>query len=137
MTVLVDTSAWIEYLRGTGSPYTYNGWIRDAIVAGTPLAWTEPILYELTAGAGSPRRVEQLRALLLRGPLLAVEGLQDWEDATHLYRSARSKGLTVRSSIDCLIAVVALRTRSPVLALDRDFEALARVSNLGLTHPQP
>ncbi len=135
MTVLVDTSAWIEYLRGTGSPY--NDWIRDAIVAGTPLGWTEPILYELTAGAGSPRRVDELRALLRRGPFLAVEGLQDWEDSAHLYRSARSKGLTVRSSIDCLIAVVALRTGSPVLALDRDFEALARVSNLELTHPQP
>ncbi len=135
MTVLVDTSAWIEYLRGTGSPY--NGWIREAIRAETPLGWTEPILYELTAGAGSPRRVEELRALLLRGPMVAVDGLRDWEDAAQLYRSARSKGLTVRSSIDCLIAAVALRTGSPVLALDRDFEALAQVSDLTLKHPQP
>ena len=133
--VLVDTSAWVEYLRGTGSPY--NSWIRDAIRAETPLVWTEPILYELTAGAGSPRRVEELRALLLRGPMVAVDGLQDWEDAAQLYRSARSKGLTVRSSIDCLIAAVALRTGSPVLALDRDFEALARISDLVLEHPQP
>src|SRR5680860_503250 len=116
--VLVDTSAWIEYLRGTGSPY--NTWIRDAIVADQPLGWTEPILYELTAGARSPRRAADLRALLLRGPILSVEGLQDWEDAAQLYRAARSKGLTVRSSIDCLIAAVALRTSSPVLALDRD-----------------
>ena len=133
--VLVDTSAWVEYLRGTGSPY--NRWIRDAIRAETPLGWTEPILYELTAGAGSPRRVEELRALLLRGPMVAVDGLQDWEDAAQLYRTARAKGLTVRSSIDCLIAAVALRTGSPVLALDRDFEALAQVSDLVLEHPQP
>ena len=135
MTVLVDTSAWVEYLRGTGSPY--NSWIRDAIRTETPLVWTEPILYELTAGAGRPRRVEELRALLLRGPMVAVDGLQDWEAAAQLYRSARSKGLTVRSSIDCLIAAVALRTGSPVLALDRDFEALAQVSDLVLEHPQP
>jgi predicted nucleic acid-binding protein len=133
--VLVDTSAWVEYLRGTGSPC--NNWIRDAILADKPLGWTEPILYELTAGARSPRRASELRALLLRGPILAVEGLQDWEDAAQLYRSARSKGLTVRSSIDCLIATVALRTGSPVLALDRDFEALARVSDLVLERPQP
>ena len=79
-------------------------------------AWTEPILYELTAGARSPRRPADLRALLLRGPILVVEGLQDWEVAAQLHRSARSKGLTVRSSIDCLIAAVALRTTSPVLA---------------------
>ena len=135
MTVLVDTSAWVEYLRGTGSPH--NSWIRDAIRAETPLGWTEPILYELTAAAGSPRRVEELRALLLRGPMVAVNGLQDWEAAAQLYRTARSKGLTVRSSIDCLIAAVALRTGSPVLALGRDFEALAQVSDLVLEHPQP
>lgn len=135
MTVLVDTSAWIEYLRGTRSPqHTY---IRDAIVADSPIAWTEPILYELIAGAGSPRRAAELRALLLRGPILAVEGLQDWEAAAQLYSLARSKGLTVRSSIDCLIAAVALRTGSPVLARDRDFEALAQVSDLMIEHPQP
>ena len=84
--VLVDTSAWIECLRGTDSPYTT--YVRDAILANIPLAWTEPILYELTAGARSPRRADDLRALLLRGPILAVEGLQDWEVATQLYRSA-------------------------------------------------
>lgn len=135
MTVLVDTSAWVEYLRGTGSPY--NRWIRDAIRAEAPLVWTEPILYELTAGADSPRRVEELRALLLRGPMVAVDGLRDWEVAAQLYRAARSKGLTVRSSIDCLIAAVALRSGSRVLALDRDFEALSQVSDLVLQHPQP
>jgi predicted nucleic acid-binding protein len=68
--------------------------------------------------------------------MVAVNGLQDWEDAGQLYRSARSKGLTVRSSIGCLIAAVALRTGSPVLALDRDFDALAQVSDLVLEHPQ-
>jgi predicted nucleic acid-binding protein len=134
VTVLVDTSAWIEYLRGTDSPYTT--YVREAIRADTPLAWTEPILYELTAGARSPRRGDDLRALLLRGPILAVDGLQDWEVAAQLYRSARARGLTVRSSIDCLIAAVALRTANPVLARDRDFEALAQVSDLAIEHPQ-
>ena len=134
MTVLVDTSAWVEFLRGTGS--AHNRWLRDAIQAETPLGWTEPILYELTAGARTPQRGEELRALLLRGPLLAVEGLQDWEDAAFLYRSARAKGLTVRSSMDCLIATVALRTGSRLLALDRDFDALAEVSDLDLAQPR-
>lgn len=134
MTILVDTSAWIEYLRGTGSPQ--NLWLRKAIRAQTPLAWTDPILYELMAGAGSAQRAEQLRALLLRGPMLAVAGLQDWEDAAQLYRAARSRGLTVRSSIDCLIAVVALRTESSLLTVDRDFHALAEVSDLAIEQPR-
>ena len=134
MTVLVDTSAWIEYLRGTDSPYTT--YVREAILYDRPLGWTEPILYELTAGARNPRRAADLRALLLRGPMLAVDGLQDWEVAAQLYRSARSRGLTVRSSIDCLIAAVALRTGCPVLARDRGFEALAHVSDLVVEPPQ-
>lgn len=135
MTVLVDPSAWVvEYLRGTGSPY--NSWIREAIRAETPLAWTEPILYELTAGVASPRRVEELRAMLLPGSMIAAQGLRDWEDAAQLYRSTRAKGLMVRSSIDCLIAAVALRRSNPVLALDRDFAALSHVSDLVLEHPK-
>ena len=118
-----------------GSPH--NSWIRDAIRAEAPLAWTEPILYELIAGARSPRRAEELRALLLRGPMLAADGLRDREGAARLCRSARSKGLTIRSSIDCLIAAVALRMGSAVLALDRDFDALAQVSDLVLELPKP
>jgi predicted nucleic acid-binding protein len=69
--------------------------------------------------------------------MVAVAGLRDWEDAAKLYRSARSKGLTVRSTVDCLIAAVCVRTGSPVLALDRDFDALAQVSDLVLEHPEP
>lgn len=135
MTVLVGTSAWIEYLRGTGSPR--SGSIREAIRADVPLAWTEPTLYELTASAGSPRRAGELRARLLRGPLLALDGLQDGEDAARLYRSARSKGLAIRSGIDRLIAAVALRTEGPVRSLDRDLDALPQVSGLVLEWPEP
>jgi predicted nucleic acid-binding protein len=130
VTVLADTSAWVEYLRGTGS--RYHLWLREAIGAGRRLAWTEPVLYELTAGAGDANRAATLRALLLRGPLLAVTGLQDWERAAQLHRAARARGLTVRSSTDCLIAAVALRTGTPLLTADRDFDALAEVSDLVL-----
>ena len=133
MTVLVDTSAWVEYLRGTGSQY--HLWIRHALETGDPLGWTDPILYELTAGARSAEHASQLRGLLLRGPLLGVAGLQDWEDAARLYRSARARGMTVRSTVDCVIAAVALRTATPVLALDRDFSVLADISDLELLEP--
>jgi predicted nucleic acid-binding protein len=134
VTVLVDTSAWVEYLRGTGSPH--HRWLRASVRAGTPLAWTEPILFELTAGAGETQRAAELRALLLRGPMLAISGLQDWEQAAQLYRKARARGLTVRSSVNCLIAAVAIRTATPLLTVDRDFEALAEVSDLALEPPE-
>ncbi len=130
MRVLVDTSAWVEYLRGTGSPH--NRWLHAALEQGTDLAWTDPVLFELTAGAASPERAARLRALLLRGTPLPVAGLRDWEDAAVLYRSARSAGRTVRSTVDCLIAAVALRTGTPVLARDRDYDVLAEFTDLQL-----
>lgn len=132
MTVLVDTSAWVEFLRGTGS--REHRWIRRAVVDEEPVAWTDPVLYELTAGAGSQERAYELRSLLLRGPRLPV-GLTDWEDAARLYRVARSQGLTVRSTVDCLVAAVALRTATPILARDRDFGVIAGISELQLVTP--
>lgn len=134
MSVLVDTSAWVEFLRGTGSPQ--HRWVRDAIADGEPLSWTDPILFELMAGARSRERARELRSLLLRGPMLPMSGLADWEDAAVLYRRARERGLTVRSTNDCLITTVAVRTGTPLLARDRDFEALAVVSNLELVDPE-
>lgn len=133
MTVLVDTSAWVEYLRATGSPQ--HRWIREAIRDDVALGWTDPVLFELVAGAASDEHAAALRALLMRGPMLPVAGLADWEDAARLYRAARSRGLTIRSTVDCLIAAVALRTATPLLARDRDFDALALVDDLELVHP--
>ncbi len=133
MSVIVDTSAWVEYLRGTGS--WCHRWLREALEEERPLGWTDPVMYELTAGARTEERAADLRALLVRGPMHPVSGLQDWEDAAALYRAARRQGLTVRSSIDCLIAAVALRTENPVLTVDRDFSALATISELALISP--
>jgi predicted nucleic acid-binding protein len=127
-TVLVDTSAWIEFLRGTGSPE--HRFLRSALQEERPLAWTEPVLLELTVGARSDRRARELRAMLAGGELLAVQGLADWAAAASLWRAARERGLTVRSTVDCLIAAVAIRTDTPVLARDRDYGALAQVSAL-------
>jgi predicted nucleic acid-binding protein len=130
LTVLVHSSVWIEFLRGTGS--TANAWVRDAIAEERPVAWTEPVLLELLAGARSQRAATDLRALLRRGPLLRVEGLTDWEVAATLHRSTRARGLPVRSTMDCLIAAVALRNGVPLATRDRDHATLARVCPLEL-----
>ena len=75
------------------------------------------------------------RAGHIRSTAHPAAGLQDWEDAARLYRAARTRGLTVKSSIDCLIAAVALRTDSSILALDRDFDTLAEITDLELVIP--
>lgn len=132
--VLVDTSAWAEYLRATSS--AHDRWLQDAVEdTQVRLAWTEPVLHELAGGARSTRHATELGSMLRAGPLLAVNALLDWADAATLRRRTRRRGRPVRSISDALIATVAVRTGTLVLARDRDFAQLAAVSDLQLLEP--
>jgi predicted nucleic acid-binding protein len=122
--ILVDTSAWIEFLRGTGSPTHQE--LRRLIDEDARLATTDVVVMELLAGAGDEGRLRDLRRFLLRFTHLPTDGLGDYERAAGIFRKCREEGATIRSLFDCLVAAVALRTDTPVLALDRDYEAIAR-----------
>ena len=122
--ILADTSAWVEYLRATGSPVHLR--LRDLVAGEGELATTEVVTMELLAGAAAQEEVVRLRRLLLRCQLLPVEGLADYETAADLYRRCRAGGETVRKPTDCLIAVVAIRHGAALLHRDHDFEVLAR-----------
>jgi predicted nucleic acid-binding protein len=122
--VLADTSAWIEYLRGTGSPVHLR--LRALIESGTGLATTEVVLMEVLAGARDEAHAKRLRQLLLTCELVSTRELIDYEEAAGLRRHCRASGETVRSLLDCLIAAVANREDAEVLHADRDFTVLAR-----------
>jgi len=124
---LIDTSAWIEYLRDGRVD------VADAVEALIDRggALTEPVVMEVLAGARSGRHGEQLRSLLGTVELLPITA-DDWANAALLYRVCRVNGSTIRSMVDCLIAAVAIRHDVPVLASDRDFEALAAHTPLRL-----
>ena len=130
MSVLVDTSVWIEFLRATGSPADL--WLSDAIREERELAWTEPVLFELLVGATSEVHAAALKAMVVRGPVVRVLGLADFEAAASLARQARASGRPIRSTVDCLIAAVAIRTGMAVATIDRDFRAIAEVAPLEL-----
>jgi len=129
--ILVDTSAWVEFLRATGSPTHQR--VRQALAADEPLATTEVVVMEVLAGARDEAQVRRLRRLLLRCEMLPLRGLADYEAAASLYRSCRQEGATVRSLTDCLIAVPALRAGAAVLHEDRDFDVIARHSALRIS----
>jgi predicted nucleic acid-binding protein len=122
---LVDTSAWIEFLRDTGSPVCRRV---DELLA-SDIATCAPIRMEVLAGARDERHLGELRRLLARAVHLPTADV-DYEDAAGLYRSCRRQGETVRRLIDCLIAAVAVRADVPILHADADFTALARCSDL-------
>lgn len=123
--ILIDTSAWIEFLRDTRSRTCERV---DALL-GREIACCDPVRMEVLAGARDERHLHDLRRLLARATSLATEP-SDYERAAALYRTCRRAGETVRKLIDCLIAAVAIRADVPVLHADDDFEALARHSPL-------
>jgi predicted nucleic acid-binding protein len=128
--ILVDTSAWIEFQRATGSPVDQR--LTAAIRANEPLATIGVVLLELLAGARDERQAHQLRRLLGRCRHLALEDPSDFEAAADLYRACRRGGSTVRRLPDCLIATVAIRTGASLLHLDADFDAIARHAPLAV-----
>jgi predicted nucleic acid-binding protein len=126
--ILADTSAWVEYLRATGSPAHLR--LRQLIADEDELVTTEVVMMELLAGETTPDGVTRLRRLLGRFEVLPIEGLADYEAAADLYRRCRAGGETVRKLTDCLIAAVVLRHGAALLHRDHDFEVIARYAPL-------
>lgn len=126
--ILIDTSAWIEFLRDTGSDVCNTV---DELL-GADLAICDAISMEVLVGARNEQHLAQLRGLLARATLVPIIA-EDYDQAAALYRTCRRNGETVRKLIDCLIAAVAIRSNAPVLHADADFAALARHTPLG-TH---
>jgi predicted nucleic acid-binding protein len=125
--ILVDTSAWVEFLRDTGSPVCE----RVDVLLEADLATCDPVRMEVLAGARDERHLRELRRLLARGTSIPTLPT-DYEDAAAWYRTCRRNGDTVRKLVDCLIAAVAIRADVELLHADADFEALARHTPLRL-----
>lgn len=121
---LIDTSAWVEYLRATGSATHHQ--VVSLIASDRPIHTTDPVVMELLAGGRDEAHTDQLRRMLSGCTFIPTEGLADFEEAAALYRQCRQSGETIRVLTDCLIAAVAIRAKVAVLHSDRDFDALAR-----------
>lgn len=119
--ILVDTSAWVEFLRDTGSASCRRV---EELLAGN-LATCDPVRMEVLAGARDPDHLDRLRRLLARATVVAVEPV-DYEEAAALFRACRRHGEIVRRMLDCLIAAVAIRADVAILHADQDFNVLAR-----------
>lgn len=131
--MIVDTSAWIEYLRRTESPVGLR--LRHAVRAGSAIATPAVAVMELLAGCRSESEEMDLLRLLGRFEVLIPDSLSQFRSAAQIYRSCRRAGCTIRSTADCLIAAAALHARRPLLARNRDFDTIARVTDLELVVP--
>ena len=125
--ILVDTSAWVEFLRDTGSPVCN---LVDELLVGE-IAVCDVVRMEILAGARDESHLRTLRRLLARATVIRTQNT-DYDDAAALYRRCRRQGETVRKLIDCLIAAVAIRAGLPIVHYDSDFNVLARHTELQL-----
>lgn len=128
--ILADSSAWIEYLRGTESDTHLQ--LRELVTEGGRVATTDVVLLEVLGGARSAHEHEQIQSLLYACEYLRSGTPSDFEAGAAVYRACRRGGDTIRALSDCVIAAVAVRCGAAILAKDRDFEAIARHVELEL-----
>lgn len=126
--MIADTSAWVEYLRATGSPTHVR--LRHQIEGGGSLLVPELVVMEILVGASDEGTARRLRTLLHSFDVIPLAPLVDSERAAALQRQCRAAGRAVRNMVDCMIAAMAVRLGEPVLHSDRDFEVLAAVTDL-------
>lgn len=130
--ILIDTSAWVEYFRATGSAAAVE--VRRLLSEETDdVAMCEPVAMEILSGAGGEDVYLKLERLVNGLPSLAVDGATDFRAAAQIYRTARRAGRTVRSINDCLIAALAIRHDARIVHRDTDFEVIAAMSTLEAT----
>ncbi|MBU6503362.1 MAG: PIN domain nuclease [Burkholderiaceae bacterium] len=123
--LLVDSSVWIDWLRGSDTDAVRFVQAREAQ---EELALTQMIYLEVLQGVSSEHQFVAAQKVLGAQTILSpLDELETFEAAAQLYRRARRQGLTIRKSTDCLIAAIALEHDALLVHNDRDFLALAQV----------
>jgi predicted nucleic acid-binding protein len=130
--VIVDTTVWVDYLNGIQSPHT--DWL-DRAVETERIGLTDISLCEVLQGLPTEPEAAHVLRELSRFEIFAMGGADLAIQAARNYRVLRSRGHTVRKTIDCLIATFCLMHHHTLLHVDRDFEPFERWLKLAVIHP--
>jgi predicted nucleic acid-binding protein len=131
--VIVDTTVWIDYLRGIANPHT--DWLNRQMRS-RRIGLTDLILCEALQGIRDPAAFREIRDELLRRFVLFGTGGRDLAiAAAQNYGTLREQGHTVRKTIDCLIATYCLQAGHELLHRDRDFDGFEKTLGLRVVHP--
>jgi predicted nucleic acid-binding protein len=126
--VLVDTSAWAEFLNGTSSP---EARAVDRLLAGEDdVATCGLVTAEVFQGIRRDR--EELEAFFRKMTFLEPAGIDTYLKAADLHRTLRRRGVTIRSTIDCFLAVLAAENGCEILFRDRDLKHIVESGLLDL-----
>lgn len=134
MNVLVDTSVWVDFFNGYRSPQAVA--LESFIDQGDEVATSGVIVAEFFQGLRTARSIRELGRYFRKMPCLAPSEPETYFRAAELFRGLRAKGITIRSTIDCLIVCLAAQHGYYLLSRDRDME-LALSSGLSPARPAP
>lgn len=127
--ILVDSSVWIDFF--SSSPGKGGSELRRLITTGEPVAITGVIVAEVLQGlTKAPDRIENF---LSEFDVLEPKGFDTYRMAASIFRKARANGVSP-STIDTIIAAIALEHGTPILTLDLDFSRLARFVAIEVYH---
>jgi hypothetical protein len=130
--ILVDSSVWIDYFRGEATPQSE---MLDALLGNEPLVVGDLILAEVLQGFQSGRDFNQAKQLLMSFEIFEIVGKDVAIQAARNFRTLRGHGVTVRKTIDTLIATRCINSGLILLHSDKDFDPF--VTHLGLRVAYP
>ena len=130
--VIVDTTVWVDYFNGLHNPET--NWL-EVHVDQQRLGLTTVILCEVLQGIRDERRAVAVETALLTLEVFDMPSVAVATQAAKNYRTLRSRGRTVRKTIDVLIATFCIEGRHTLLHRDRDFDPFEELLDLSVVHP--
>jgi len=130
--IIVDTTVWIDYIGGHETPHAT--WL-DAAIPVTRLGLTDLILCEILQGVRGEAQARRLTSEMARFEVFTTGGRELAIAAAANYRALRSRGVTVRKTIDCLIATFCILDGHSLLHGDRDYDPFEKLLGLQVVHP--
>lgn len=130
--VIVDSSVWIDALWGTANPQSL--WLQEAI-GREQIGLTSLIVCEVLQGVRNHNQFRGFQHDLLQLPIFESIGTQLAIASAQNYRTLRNRGITVRKTVDCIIATFCIEQRYQLLHRDRDFDAFEVHLGLRVLHP--
>jgi predicted nucleic acid-binding protein len=120
--IVVDTSIWIDFLRGENS--SERALLHRLIEDEEEISITGIIMTEILQGIKDDKKYQITKYYLLEFPIYEPSGINTYIDAARIYRECRNNGKTIRSTIDCIIAAICLENDLSILHKDRDYDII-------------
>lgn len=125
--ILVDSSVWVDFF--SSSPGRAGAELRRMISDSEPFALTGVVVAEVLQGL--TRDASRIEQFLAQWDMLEPGGFATYREAAAIYRAARARGISL-TTIDTLIAAIALEHSASVFTLDQDFSRIVRIRRLAL-----